>query len=76
MKHLKTQQQLIEASEKLNISDVIDSKINRSRREVIELLSNSSDFDYKDLNKMVNDELVDIWNSLEMDSWLETNINF
>ena len=71
MKDNKHIQSFGEFNENLNISDVIDSKINRSREEVIELLSNSSNFEIVELKKMTNDELVELWNSLEMDNWLD-----
>jgi hypothetical protein len=69
LKHLKTFEQ--NTDKNLNISDVIDSKINRSREEVIELLSNSSNFEEKELIRMTNDELLELWDSLEMDDWLD-----
>jgi len=80
MKNKKNIQSFREFNENLNsetldksssISDVIDSKIKRSREEVIELLSNSSNFEIVELEKMTNDELVELWNSLEMDNWLD-----
>lgn len=70
MKDKKHTQCFGEFNENLNISDV-NSKINRNREEVIELLSNSSNFEEEELENMTDDELVELWNSLEMDSWLD-----
>lgn len=46
-------------------------KIGREREEVIELLSSSSNFELEELNKKSDDELSELWDSLEMDDWLE-----
>jgi len=59
MKHLKT-------FESFSISEN-----ERSREETIELLSSSSNFEKEDLEIMSDDELNQLWNSLEMDEWLD-----
>ena len=59
MKHLKT-------FESFSINEN-----ERSREETIELLSSSSNFEKKDLEIMSGDELNQLWNSLEMDEWLD-----
>jgi hypothetical protein len=46
-------------------------EINRSREEAIELLSNSSNFEKKELEQMTNNELFELCDSLEMDNWLD-----
>ncbi len=67
MKNKKNIQSFREFNENLNsetldksssISDVIDSKIKRSREEVIELLSNSSNFEIVELEKIRNENLI------------------
>lgn len=47
------------------------TSIDRTREQVIELLSQSSDFDIEDLEEMSDDELEGLWNSQEMDEWLD-----
>lgn len=42
----------------------------RSRDEVIELLSSSSNFEKEELQGMSDSELEELWDSLEMDNWL------
>jgi len=51
-------------------SDIIE-KLGRSRKEVIELLYSSSDFEKEDLLIMTDDRLIELWNSLEMTDWSE-----
>jgi hypothetical protein len=46
-------------------------EINRSREEAIELLSNSSNFEKKELEQMTSNELFELCDSLEMDNWLD-----
>lgn len=43
---------------------------NYSRREVIDLIYNSSNFTREDLNEMSNDELEELWDDMEMDDIL------
>jgi hypothetical protein len=54
----------------LKQSDIIE-KLGRSRKEVIELLYSSSDFEKEDLLIMTDDRLIELWNSLEMTDWSE-----
>ena len=42
-----------------------------SRDEMIELLSTSSTFEKEDLEDMDDEQLKELWRSLEMDSWLD-----
>jgi hypothetical protein len=68
MKHLKTPQELNEASENLNISDVGDSKL-YTKEEVIELIQkfyihkNEWDYNQDQPNKLnigyMNNEVID-----------------
>jgi hypothetical protein len=68
MKHLKTPQELNEASENLNISDVGDSKL-YTKEEVIELIrkfyihKNEWDYNQDQPNKLnigyMNNEVID-----------------
>ncbi len=71
MKHLKTQQQLNEASENLNISDVSDSKL-YTRSEVIKLIQDfyidKNKWDYN--NDQPNKLNIDYMNN-EVEKWME-----
>lgn len=48
-----------------------NTKLNRPRNEMIELIYNSSTFEKYELKKMSDNELAELWNSLEMDDWLD-----
>lgn len=43
----------------------------RSRDEIIELLSSSSNFEKEELQEKDDSELKELWDSLEMDNWLK-----
>lgn len=43
----------------------------RSRDEMIELLSSSSNFEKEELQGMSDSELKELWDSLETDNWLK-----
>jgi hypothetical protein len=65
-KHIKSFKKFNE-----NLDSNFITELDRSREEVIELLSNSSDFDKEELDNMTNNELVELWSSQEMDNWLD-----
>ena len=45
-----------------------------SRNQVIELLFNSTTFKLGTLNKMLNEELVVLWDDFEIDELIEENL--
>jgi len=42
-----------------------------NKEDKIELIYSSSNFEKDELNKMSDDEINDLWKTLEMDKWLE-----